>query len=131
MARKSIKMKPGKGQSTLGFGVGIIFCLIGVFVAIPVFGAFGILWTLVAAGITVFHGMNVFSDKGLPTHEIVIEEDELEGPADGASVSGGGGTAREAGDAKKRLEEAKGLYDLGLITEEEYTQKRKQILEDL
>ncbi len=149
MARKSIKMKPGKGQSSLGFGVGIIFCLIGLVVVIPVFGAFGILWTLVAVGITVSHGMNVFSDKGMPTHEIVIEEEEdgMEqdgrGRNDGAEYywdnetngSGNGDgqsrESREKGDTRERLEEAKRLYDLELITEEEYTQKRKQILEDL
>ena len=73
MSKKQIKMKPGKGQSALGLGVGIVMCLIGLFVAVPAMGAFGLLWTIIALIITVFHGMNVFTDKGIPTHEITIE----------------------------------------------------------
>ena len=125
MARRNIKMRPGKGQSAMGFFVGIIFCLIGLFIAVPSFGMFGILWTLVAVGITISHGMNVFSDKGIPTHEIVIEEeDEQEEKSCEDRIASGKSSSQE------RLEEAKRLYDLGLITEEEYGQKRKQILED-
>ena len=137
MAGKRIEMKPGKGQSVFGFGVGIIFCLIGLFVVMPTMGPFGILWTLVAVGITVSHGMNAFSDEGLPTHEIVIEEDEIaDGRYDSADRYTGddsyGGSREKGGrSVEERLEEAKRLHNLGLITGEEYEQKRKQILEDL
>ena len=43
MADKRIKVKPGKTQSKFGFVVGILFVLIGCFVAIPAFGPFGII----------------------------------------------------------------------------------------
>ena len=44
---KKIHIRPGKSQSKAGFVVGIIFCLIGLFVVIPTFGIFGIFWTFV------------------------------------------------------------------------------------
>ncbi len=124
MSNKQIKMKPGKGQSGLGFAVGLLMCLIGLVIVIPSVGAFGILWTLVAAGITVFHGINTFTDKGIATHEIIIEEKEEEPERGGASF-------KKELNAASRLEEAKNLYETGLITAEEYEAKRKQILEEL
>ncbi len=123
MSKKQIKMKPGKGQSALGFGVGIVMCLIGLFVAVPAMGAFGLLWTIIALIITVSHGMNVFTDKGIPTHEITIEEEEKTEPRETAFK-------KELSTAS-RLEEAKALYEAGLITSDEYEAKRKQILEEL
>ena len=44
---KNIRVKPGKTQSAMGFAVGIVFCLIGLFLVIPQFGAFGIFWTTI------------------------------------------------------------------------------------
>ena len=129
MSRKSIKMKPGKGPSVMGFFVGIVFCVIGLFIAIPMAGMFGVLWTLVAVGITIYQGMNAFSEQGIPTHEIIIEEDEPTASERSQGEQSKG--AFEERDVQKRLEEAKRLYDLGLITEEEYTRKKTEILEDL
>ena len=65
MARKRIKVKPSKGQSTFSFIVGIIFCGIGLFVVIPQFGPFGILWTLVAAFATFANFKNAFTEEGM------------------------------------------------------------------
>ena len=48
MAPKRIKVKPGKTQSKMGFIVGILFVILGVFVVIPTFGLFGLIWTGVA-----------------------------------------------------------------------------------
>ena len=114
--RRNIKVKPGKTQSAMGFTVGIIFVGIGLFVVIPIFGPFGIFWTLIAVAITVTNGMNAFGKKGVASHEIVVEDD-----------SGGG----DAPSAEQRLEEARTLYDRGLITKEEYEAKRAEILRDL
>ncbi len=130
MSRKQIQMRPGKGTSGLGFIVGIVFCMIGLFVVVPVFGGFGILWTLLAVGITAFHGMNTFSDHGIPTHEIIIEdEDSFRGV--GYAEPKEEDRREGAKTAEERLVEAKGLLDSGLITEEDYEAKRKQILEEL
>ena len=53
MARKRVTYRPSKAGSVFGGVAGIIFVGIGLFVAIPAFGPFGVLWTLLAAGITI------------------------------------------------------------------------------
>lgn len=74
MAPKRIKVKPGKTQSKIGFVVRIIFVLIGCVVVIPTFGVFGLIWTALAGVIAFTHFKNGFSDKGVATHEIIIED---------------------------------------------------------
>lgn len=49
----------------MGMIAGIVFVFIGLFMAIPSTGLFGISWTLMADGITSFHAYNFFSDKGV------------------------------------------------------------------
>ncbi len=119
---RNIKVKPGKGQSTAGFFVGIIFCFIGLFVVIPTFGPFGMFWTLVAVIITIMNGYNAFTDKGIATHEITIDEDDNQ-------------TSQFSMESNKtseqRLNELQGLYNKGMITYDEYQEKRKKILEEL
>lgn len=44
-----VTKRPGKASGAMSAVVGGIFVLIGIFVVIPSFGAFGILWTLMAA----------------------------------------------------------------------------------
>ena len=58
---KNIRVRPGRANSMLGMVVGCIFVGIGLFVVIPTFGPFGILWTLMAAAIAVINGVNAFS----------------------------------------------------------------------
>lgn len=116
MARKNIRVKPGKAQSAMGFAVGILFVIIGLFVATPTFGLFGLIWTGVALAITVVNGLNAFGKKGVPTMEIYSEED------------GGDETGRAP---EERLQALQRLYDQRLITTEEFEQKRAEILKDL
>ena len=128
MARKRVTYRPSKSGSVMGGVVGVIFVLIGLFVVIPTFsmgggfGAiFGVFWTIVAA---VIAGMNFYQafGKGYIGPEIHIEEE------------GGSEHAQDApapGDAQARLTELRALYDQRLITQEEYEQKRKEILEEL
>ena len=129
MSNKQIKMKPGRGQSVFAFCVGLVMTLVGLVAVIPTMGIFGVLWTLVAGGITVMHGLNAFSDKGIPTHEIIIEEDNH--AADRQVFKEDEGEEEAGGKAEARLKEAKRLYESGLITQGEYENKRKQILEEL
>ena len=120
---KNIKVKPGKTQSKAGMAAGVVFCLIGVFVVIPMFGMFGIIWTVFALIITIINGINAFSDKGVPSHEIVIEDEEdLDRRICEAKTED---LKTEIGE---RLQAAKSLYESGMITEEEYEQKRREIL---
>ena len=128
MARKRVTYRPSKSGSVLGGVVGVIFVLIGLFVVIPTFsmgggfGAiFGVFWTILAA---VIAGMNFYQafGKGYIGPEIHIEE---EGKSEHAQ------DAPAPGDAQARLTELRTLYDQRLITQEEYEQKRKEILEEL
>ena len=126
MSAKRVKVKPGKAQSKMGFIVGLIFVGIGIFVAIPTFGLFGIFWTAIAGFIAYSHYKNGFTDEGFPTHEIIIDEDEL------SAVRENGGSRDFAGDdIEERLKTLASLYDQGLITGEEYEAKRKEILEEI
>ena len=108
---KKVRIKPGRTQSMVGFAVGILFCFIGIFVIIPVFGLFGIVWTLMAVIITITNAVNAFTDKGVTSHEIIIDDDEE--------------------SIESRLRAAEELYNAGTITEDEYEEKRKEILKDL
>ena len=128
MARKRVTYRPSKTGSVLGGVVGVIFVLIGLFVVIPTFsmgggfGAiFGVFWTILAA---VIAGTNFYQafGKGYIGPEIHIEE---EGKSEHAQ------DAPAPGDAQARLTELRTLYDQRLITQEEYEQKRKEILEEL
>lgn len=119
MAPKRIKVKPGKTQSKIGFVVGIVFVLIGCIVVIPTFGPFGIIWTALAGVIAFTHYKNGFSDKGVATHEIIIE--------DGMDVTQGFETGE---DIEVKLVKLNSLYEQRLITKEEYDEKRKELLDE-
>lgn len=143
---KKIHVRPGKTQSKAGFIVGIIFCLIGIVVVIPVFGPFGILWTAVAGWIAYSHYRNGFTDKPIATQVI-----EVEGDGEDITVTKHSGfgaqsyTAENTGSeygaserekssqesVEERLRKLQSLYDQMLITREEYEAKKKDILDDL
>ena len=124
MARR-IKVKPGKTQSKLGFFVGLAFVAIGLFVAIPVFGPFGIFWTAIAAFIAFSNYKNGFTDEGVPTHEIEIDD---VGSDYGNSYSAPRYTTGD--DIEAKLRKLESLYNQDLITSEEYEKKRQEILDE-
>lgn len=131
---KKIHVRPGKSQSKAAFIVGIIFCLIGVFVVIPTFGVFGILWTAAAAWIAYSHYRNGFTDKPIDTKVIEIEDngDDLTvttHPAFHSYSYEVEGSKKE--DVEERLRKLLSLYEQALITREEYEQKKKEILNEL
>ena len=128
MAGRKIRVKPSRAQSMVGFVGGLIFVGIGVFVVIPTFGLFGLLWTLIAVVITVVNGVNAFGKKGIPTMEIYTENRQEETHASPAPQAP---AAPNTLDAKGRLEQLKSLKEAGLLTKEEYEQKREEILKDL
>ncbi len=118
--RRNIHYKPSKGACIFG---GIIGCAMGIFglFAIPDMGAligFKAIWCLMAFGMGIYYFLmaaGVVKYNG--GYEIT---DETE---DGAK----GGKS----DAESRLAELQTLYDRRLITEEEYQQKRRKILDEL
>ena len=139
---KKIHVRPSGSQSKLGFAVGIVFCLIGLFIAIPIFGPFGILWTAVAGFITYSHWRNGFTDKKIDTHVIEIEDSDPEnvtvtshrgfGTSYSVSDFEAGETVHSNGsDIENRLKSLQSLYDQRLITKEEYEEKKQEILKEL
>lgn len=109
------RVKPSKAQSIIGMIMGIVFVIIGIS-QLKLFGLFGVIWTLVAVGITIMHGYNVFSEKGISTYEMDIETvDSTEG---------------KGNDFENRMRQLNALKEDGLITEAEFEAKRKAILDD-
>lgn len=117
---KNIRIKPGKGQSIAGMIVGVFFCFFGLLVAIPSMGIFGLIWTVVAVIITVLNAMNVFSEKGIATHEIMIEDETRDI-----------GKPEQKETVKERLSKLDSLYNEGIITMEEREEQRKKILDEI
>lgn len=133
---KKIKVRPGKTQSKAGFIVGIAFCLIGVFVAIPMAGLFGVLWTGVAVWITYSHYRNGFTDKPISNRVIEIEDDGNSatvrtGVFDDFRTSYDVSMETDGEDIEGRLRKLQSLYQQGLITAEEYEKKKQEILDRL
>ena len=118
--RRNIHYKPSKSASILS---GVIACAMGVFglFAIPDMGAligFKAIWCLMAFGMGIY---NFLLAAGVVKYNGGYEiTDDTE---DGAK--------ERKSDAESRLAELQTLYDRRLITEEEYQQKRKKILDEL
>ena len=133
MRRRRVTYRPSKAQGAFGMVWGGVFVLIGLFVVIPIFGPFGILWTLAAIGITAMNGYQAFGKK-YTGPEITIEEDSAQ-TSDVHPSSHAPQThdhiPSTALDAKERLEQLESLKQAGLITQSEYDQKRREILERL
>ena len=132
--RKRVTVRPSKASAGFGLFVGIIFCIIGVVIVIPTFGLFGLLWTAIAAGITVTNWKQYShkpEDREMYGYEVAV--DDLE------TVSGSkepyqresfeGSDTKE--DIQGRLELVEQLYQEGTITREEYDLKRQQILNEI
>ena len=110
--KKRIRVKPNKTQATFSVLVGVVFCCIGLFIAIPMAGLFGIFWTAIAFFITYSAYRNGFTDHPMNEYELHVDDIGSE------SIEG-------------RLKQLDSLYNQGLITREEYDEKRKDILNKL
>ena len=116
---KRIHVRPGRGQSKLGFVVGIVFSLIGVVMVIPTFGLFGIFWIAIAGWITYVNYKNGFTDEQIDSHVIDIEDNGQD-----ITVTRHGGYHTYSYDTKEndmetRLRKLQNLYDQSLITYDE------------
>ena len=130
---KRIKVRPGKTQSKAGFVVGIIFCLIGLVVVVPIFGPFGLLWTAAAGWITYSNYRNGFTDRPISNQVIEIEDDGKSVTATSDPFADFHSTYErdeetEVEDVESRLRKLQSLYQQELITKEEYEKKRQEIL---
>lgn len=130
MSQKRIKVKPGKTQSKMGFFMGVVFCIIGCVVVIPLAGLFGVLWTGVAVMITVMNYKNAFSDEGVATHEIIIDESEGATELDWTAAGGSRKEEPSGEDIEAKLKKLNSLHEQGLITASEFEAKRKELLDE-
>ena len=120
--RRRMRYRPSKASCIFGGIVGLIFTGIGVFAVIPAFGPFGIVWTLIALGMAIYQFAMAAGKVSMGSWSI-----EEEGAGDGAGE--GNGPGRKS--AQDRLTELQNLYDRQLISQEEYEEKRRKILEEL
>jgi len=107
------RVKPSKSSSLLGMVVGIIFVIIGLTTIVPLAGVFGVFWTLIALAIAGLHGYNFFSQKGISQWEVDVESE----PSDTSE------------DFEEKLRKLDRLRKEGLITDEEFEEKRRDIME--
>ena len=115
------RITPGSGPSLVGMIVGVLFVILGLTVFIPLTNAagfpasiFAIIWTVIAATITLYYGMNLFRRGGAPIDDIDIETK----PA---------GATSEA-DFDQKLRKLIQLKEDGLISTEEYLTKRAELM---
>ncbi len=100
----------GRASDVFGIMWSGLFVLTGLLVMIPVFGVFGIIWTLGAGTMTVSYAKQLLGKR-------------RSGPKPGE--------AGASPDARRRLEQLETLKAAGLLTGEEYREKRREILEEL
>jgi hypothetical protein len=105
-----VGVKPGKAASAVGMVAGCLFVILGVTVIVPIFGMFGLIWTGLAAAITVFYAYNLFSSRGASAYEVNVESrDDVE-------------------DLDAGLRKLAKLKEDRLLTDEEYERKRAEIM---
>ncbi len=103
--KQNLQIKPSKQTGVVQMVGGIVFALIGMAFVIPMtYRAngpvwFGVLWTGGAVVIAILGAINAFSNKGIPTEEIVFDSAD----------------ARSAKSTEDRLRELEGLYQRKLI----------------
>lgn len=105
-----VGVKPGKAASLLGMVVGGLFILLGIAVIVPTFGAFGLVWTAVAGAIALFYAYSFFSSRGVSAYEISVTSPE------------------SMDDLDAGLRKLAKLKDDGLVTDQEYEQRRAEVM---
>ena len=115
MRRRRITRKPTKGESIFG---GIVCFAMGCFGLFALPSGFKAIWCLLAFGMGGYNFLIAAGKVKMGGYEITDDE-----PDDRR--------AAPRSDAEARLTELRSLYDRGLITEEEYEAKRRDILSDL
>lgn len=117
MRRRSYHYRPNKLASIISIAMGAVFVVVGVMVAIPQTGLFGVIWTLFALGITAGNIYGMISRKGYGSIE--MEEDGYYSEEEPFDL-----------DFEQKLVKLQRLYDQRLITTEEYNQKRAEIMSE-
>lgn len=126
------RVKPSKPASLIGAITGFLFAIFGiVFLSVvsqeqgfmddggSVILVFFILFIMICLAITIFYLANFFSKKGISMLDVDIEKD----------MNDIGG--QDENKIESRLIKLESLKDKGLITVEEYQQKKTEILKEV
>jgi hypothetical protein len=107
---KTVRIKPSKTISMLAVisGIGMVF--VGIFGLFPHNQLFGIIWVLASLAVIVFHAINAFTEHGVATEEIDVENKKVELSFD------------------EKLRRLESLRREKLISEREYQHQRKKLL---
>ena len=118
MMRGTAGARPSRTMSAVAavVGLGMIATVVLFFVAGPIVGAvaFVALWVLAVGAIAAYHIKNAVSDKGVDHTQVHFQAHSDQSP--------------RPADFDERLRDLEQLRTDGLITPEEYEQKRADIL---
>jgi flagellar motor component MotA len=118
-----MRVRPSKPASIMGVVIGAAFIVIGITMSrqtfadakAPWFGKFFvILWTVMAAAIFTYHATNLIRRRGVADR--IVDTDQPDSPL---------------GRTENRLKELSDLRAKNLITEEEFQNRRTQILNEV
>jgi len=118
--KHNLQIKPSKQMGVAQMIGGGIFTIIGLTVVIPMLVKahgpvwFGLLWTGVAVAGAIMGAINAFSEKGIPTEEIVSDVADAPTPK----------------PTEDRLRELDDLRRKELISPDEFAQTRQRILDE-
>jgi len=131
------RVRPGKATSLMGMIIGIGFAILGLAMmsemssgmppGMGVPAPFMMLWLMIAGGAAVFYGYNYFSEQGASVMEVDLDLPSRPSPA---SPNTSSTPPAASGDFADRLRKLEQLRDDRLITEQEYQQKRAEILNE-
>ena len=103
-----------KSMSLLGLIIALVFLVIGFTIAIPKGDKFGIFLTFLAGLFSLFYAYNLLGGRGVTLFDIDVRARE--------------GWISPDNDFDARLRKLAMLKQDGLITEEEFVQKRQEIM---
>lgn len=142
--KKNIRYKPSKLSAAMGVVVGVLFVIIGLTMVLPAtfgsgflpIGLFGLVWTGLAAVMTVVNVLYLLGKRDNTNlyggYEITDEDPSRQEVSSFGYDSPDHQHITPTGlDPKARLEQLETLKEAGLLSDEEYTQKRKEILRGL
>lgn len=120
--KKRVTYRPNKASGVVLSVLGMLFVLIGIFLAIPHFGFFGVIWTFAAVIFVVVGLYQAFGKRSdVFSSEVIIED----------IAQNGTRATPDGGDIETRLSKLQDLYDRRVISREEYEEKRRRILEEI
>lgn len=114
------RVKPSKLASAGGLIVGLIFVWSGLTFGVLANGGSSVLWLLIGLAITGYHAVNLFSEHGM-AHEVLDLDISTE---PGSHTSG-------SESPEQRLFRLGDLRRKGLVSEREYEEQRKRILDEI